>query len=61
MMEADNPGQLMTNEELADRWQVSEKTIERRIRKDGLPCIRIGRQIRFRLADILAYEKKNRK
>jgi excisionase family DNA binding protein len=57
----DNPEQLMTKKEVAQRWQTSAKTVERRSRKDGLPYIQIGRQIRFRLADVLAYEKKNRK
>ena len=61
MNDVENPEQLMTKKEVAHRWQTSEKTVERRSRRDGLPYIQIGRQIRHRLADILAYEKKNRK
>ena len=61
MTEAGDPERLMTKSELADRWRVSEKTIDRHMRKNGLLHIRIGRQIRFRLSDILAHEKKMRK
>jgi excisionase family DNA binding protein len=61
MKEAGDLERLMTKGELADRWRVSEKTIDRHIRNNGLPHIRIGRQIRFRLSDILAHEKKMRK
>lgn len=61
MTEAGDLERLMTKSELADRWRVSEKTIDRHTRKNGLPHIRIGRQIRFRLSDILAHEKKMRK
>ena len=61
MTTVDDLERLLTKKEVAGRWQVSEKTVERRMRKDGLPYIRIGRQIRFRLSDILAWEKKNRK
>jgi excisionase family DNA binding protein len=52
---------LLTKAELAERWQVSEKTVDRHIRRYGLPHIKIGRQTRFSFTDILQHEKKMRK
>lgn len=49
--------QLMTQEELAHRWQISEATLERnRSMKQGVKFMRIGGLIRYRLSDVLAYE-----
>ena len=49
--------QLMTQEELAHRWQISEATLERnRSMKQGVKFLKIGGLIRYKLSDVLAYE-----
>lgn len=45
---------LLTIDQLAEELQVSERTISRMV-KAGLPCIRIGRAIRFRKESIDRY------
>ncbi|WP_425475990.1 helix-turn-helix domain-containing protein [Mesorhizobium yinganensis] len=50
--------QLLTDSDLAARWQVSSKTL-RNARVSGhlhLPYIKIGRAVRYRLSDVKAYE-----
>ena len=45
--------------ELAARWNISHRTLERwRWLGVGLPYIKVGGRIRYRLADIQAYEQK---
>ena len=56
----DMPERLLSSNDLADRWQVSTRTVKRLVDKGEIHCVRVGSQIRFRLADILAYEKKRR-
>lgn len=52
--------QLMTQEELAHRWQISEATLERnRSMKQGVKFMKIGGLIRYRLSDVLAYEAQS--
>lgn len=52
-----NTEQLMTQEELAYRWKISEATLERdRSLKQGVRYIKIGGLIRYRLSDIIAHE-----
>ena len=49
--------QLMTQEELAFRWKISEATLEReRSLKRGVRYLKIGGLIRYRLQDVLDYE-----
>ena len=49
--------QLMTQEELAFRWKISEATLEReRSLKRGCRYMKIGGLIRYRLQDVLDYE-----
>lgn len=49
--------QLMTQEELAYRWKISEATLERdRSTKRGVRYLKIGGLIRYRLKDVLEYE-----
>lgn len=50
--------QLMTQEELAFRWKISEATLERdRSMKHGVRYLKIGGLIRYRLKDVLEYEE----
>jgi len=49
--------QLITQEELAFRWKISEATLERdRSLKKGVRYMKIGGLIRYRLEDIINYE-----
>ena len=48
--------QLLTAEQLADRWQVSKAQVYRLARDGRIPAVPIGRYYRFRLAAIEAWE-----
>lgn len=52
-------GRLLTIPEVADRLQVSPATVYRRQGKIG--TVKIGRAIRFRLEDVLAYIEAQRR
>jgi hypothetical protein len=43
---------LITRRGLAERWQMSTETLKKRERCGFLPCLRLGRGIRYRLSDI---------
>jgi excisionase family DNA binding protein len=48
--------ELLTSKEIAPYLGVTHpKTIERWVREKGLPCVRIGRNLRFRLGDVLLW------
>lgn len=48
----------LTQGQLADRWSISHKTLEaNRLKGVGVPWIKIGRLVRYRLSDVLAYEE----
>lgn len=49
----------LSQKELADRWRISPRTLERwRAAKTGPPWLRLGaRRIAYRLEDVLAYER----
>ena len=50
-------GRCISQNELAKRWQVSEATLERwRSQRKGPHFLRLGGQVRYRLADVEAYE-----
>ena len=53
-------GQIFfTEDDLAKRWHVSVKTLQADRFKGGtVPYCKIGRSVRYRLADILAYEER---
>jgi len=59
MIKTDDSERLLTREELAAYWRVSPKTVSRISERD-LPVVRIGKQVRYRLADVSAYEKRRR-
>lgn len=46
---------LLTLPELAERLQLSEKTIRRMIAGGRLPCVRLGRQLRFLPGDVFRW------
>jgi len=44
--------------ELAARWRISVKKLENdRWRGEGVPFVRIGSAVRYRLCDVLAFEE----
>lgn len=49
-------GQLLTADQLADRWQVRTSHIYRLAREGKIPTVELGRYKRFRLDAIEAFE-----
>ena len=48
---------FLTEQQLAARHQVSVKKVQAdRLRGAGVPFVRVGRLVRYRLSDIMAYE-----
>ena len=52
---SDMRGPLKTKTEVADRARVSERTVQREVDRGRLRCVRVGRQIRFRVEDVDAW------
>lgn len=50
---------LLTYDDLAHRWQKSRMSLWRMRQAGHLPSCRIGRNVRFRLSDIVAYEQQS--
>lgn len=48
--------QLLTAEQVAERWQVRTAQVYRLTRAGRLPAVRIGRYYRYRLAALEAFE-----
>lgn len=49
---------LLTENDLAARWRLSPKTLQAaRIRGTLVRYVKIGRAVRYRLADVIAYEQ----
>jgi excisionase family DNA binding protein len=53
---ASERGQLLTAEQLAERWQISQAAVYRLARDGAIPFVALGRYRRFRLASIEAWE-----
>ncbi len=50
-------GRCMTQTELAERWQISEATLERwRTDAGGPMFLKLGAQVRYRVHDVEAFE-----
>jgi Helix-turn-helix domain len=50
--------QCMTQTELAERWRISEATLERwRTESAGPLFLKLGNQVRYRLQDVEAFEE----
>lgn len=47
--------QLLTIPELAERLCLSDKTIRRMVVREHMPCVRLGRQLRFAPGDVLRW------
>jgi hypothetical protein len=48
--------EMLTRRDLASRWRVSTETLKRREKAGLLRALKIGRGIRYRFADIVAFE-----
>jgi excisionase family DNA binding protein len=48
---------LLTAAELAERWQVPASHVYRLAREGGLPSVKLGRYVRFRLDLIERWER----
>jgi hypothetical protein len=49
---------LLSERDLGQRWGLQPRSLSsQRLRGEGCPYIRIGRNIRYRLSDVLAYEQ----
>lgn len=56
-MRVDDPDSLLTPAALADRWSCSLGWLaNRRSAGTGLPFVKVGALVRYRLSDVLAYE-----
>lgn len=50
---------LLTETQLAERWQISPKTLQNsRVAGTGVPFLKLGHAVRYRLNDILAHERR---
>jgi excisionase family DNA binding protein len=49
-------GQLLTAEQLAERWQVPKSHVYRLTRDGAIPSVKLGRYYRYRLDAIEAWE-----
>jgi len=50
-------GRCMTQAELAERWKISEATLERwRTEAGGPVFLKLGAQVRYRVRDVEAFE-----
>jgi hypothetical protein len=48
---------LLSERELGQRWGLQPRSLSsQRLRGEGCPYVRIGRNIRYRMSDVLAYE-----
>lgn len=52
---------FLTEKQLADRWQVSDKKLQAdRWLGVGVSYLKLGRAVRYRLSDVRAYEDQQR-
>jgi predicted DNA-binding transcriptional regulator AlpA len=49
--------QLLTAEQVGTKWQIPTSQVYRLARADVLPCVRLGRYVRFSLDAIEAFER----
>src|SRR3954462_12353117 len=51
---------LLTEAEVARRQSRSVKTLQnQRVNGDGIPFLKLGRSVRYRLSDVVAWEQSN--
>ena len=57
MTEPLTASQLLTPEQLCDRWQIEKTHLYRLCREGRLPSVKLGKFYRFRIADIEQFEQ----
>ncbi len=59
-MKASSPIQptMLSRRHLAERWSISRETLKRREKAGILPFLKLGRDVRYRLADIERIEQE---
>ncbi len=55
----DDPEQAMDTQAVAALLDVSKATVRRRVQEGELPAVRVGRCLRFRRSQVLAYMAAN--
>lgn len=51
----------LTTRELASRWRTTQQSLRlHRHRRRGVPFVKLGKLVRYRLVDVVAWEKANR-
>lgn len=51
---------FLTERALAQRWEVSVKLLQKkRYSGEGVPYVKLGRLVRYRLKDVIAHENAN--
>lgn len=62
LLSSDDPQVLIRERELAVRWKISRRTLQRwRAEGTGPAYILIGDAVRYRLDDVFAFEQKMRR
>ena len=57
----DDPEACLTQRQLAARWNMSPRSLERWRREHyGLPWLIIGGSVRYKLADVVSFERARR-
>lgn len=57
-----NPSSFLTQSELAERWRISPRTLERwRWQKTGPAFTKLGGKVVYALSDVEAYERRRRR
>lgn len=61
MSQSNSKHKFITEMELAERWRMSRRTLQRRRASgNGLPFQRLIGRVRYKLEDIVAFENANR-
>ncbi len=51
---------LLTEQDLAKRWQCTTKKLQAdRLKGAGVSHVKLGRLVRYRLSDVVQYERRN--
>jgi len=54
----DSTNRALTAPELAERWNVTPQALAQwRARNDGPPFLKLGKSVRYRMADVVAHEE----
>lgn len=55
-------GLLLNERDLAARWRISVRTLQnKRVQGCGIPFLKLGRSVRYRMSDVLAHEDAMRR